>query len=112
MGMYLSTRAWVSPVPGLFGGWASLFSGPFGDRYFWEGVCLGIGHSTLKTWDLGYNGIRSASGPYASYCYGLLFPTDKNTADTIAIDNKKKINTLKYNRDCFRFKKFVKDMVT
>ena len=86
-----------------FWGWVSLFPGPFGDGYVWEGVCLGIRHPPLKTWDLGYNGIRSASGPYASYCYGLLFPTDKNTADTIAINNEKKINTLKYNRDCSGF---------
>ena len=36
-GKYLSTRAWVSLVPGLFWGWASLFPGSFGDGYVWKG---------------------------------------------------------------------------
>ena len=60
-----------------FGVGRHCFQVPLGMGMSGRRVCLEIGRSPLKTWDLGYNAIRSASGPYASYYYGLLVPTEK-----------------------------------
>ena len=83
-----SKRGWgkvmFSQVPRPSGGggvWVSLVPGPF-----WGAVCLGVGMSgsmsrgrgkyvhqgwnrtpSPDTWDLGYYGIRSTSGRYASF---------------------------------------------
>ena len=73
----LSTgEGWVSLVPGSFQG-----SMP-GPRSLLEvDLCPRGGYPTLSlwTWDLGYHGIRSASGRYTSYWYAFLLINNFST---------------------------------
>ena len=65
-----------------------------------EGVCLGVYSPSPRTRDLGYNGIRSASGRYASYSNAFLC-CHKNTLLMLNSKNDSKRDSLEFNYNVF-----------
>ena len=70
-------------------------------KYAWSQVPFGVdvgprgGYPTPSpwTWDLGYHGIRSASGRYTSYWYAFLLINNFNTNLGLKISSRVRINT-------------------